>query len=994
MSDTERIHSFLRRARSRALVEIGVRTGAYALAVLIVAFCGLALAALLAGPAASWPFVALGTIAACVAGGVALGFVRPSRMFADPAALARMVGRRHPPLASDLLSAVELEAARSGEVEASPDLTRAFCATVAEATGPLAVEDLIPLDRAVRAVLAAAAVFLVMMLAVLAFPTALGRGLRTLFHTPTLFEGARVAREPLVGDVRVTYDYPAYTGLPRRIIEGSTGELRAVRGTRVHLEMRPLRSARQARLLLGDGGEGGTLVASLDRGRLRAGLALSEDGSYRVWLQPFFGRPLREERGHRIVVESDQPPEVDITGPADRLELAAPRPVEVAFHARDDFGLGEVVLVYRVSGGPEQRLLLKDAQGARQVRGTTMFEPVSAMLTPGAQVAYHIEAKDRDEISGSKAGTSRTLYLVIANPRGDFEAQLVREHEMLERLLASLADRIEIEHRDGATTAPERLARLREVHEAEQSHLGDLERLLEQQGRAGGMSKVQASPLAAAVTRLGRLLRDEGEMLKGSAGKSDSVASALAARLRATAPRHTAELENAVLALDDLIGRQRLDDLAAIGKDLVAAHQRLEDLLARYKATGDEQLRRQIEREVRELRARIGELARKIAEVKGRNEVSPEWMNLPDPQRAMESAARLDGLLAKGDARSLGDALTELGDSLASLRDMLDKNAAAFGGARFPHESRALAELSRKLSDLEGDQRGLAQDSRALAKEIDGELGRRLEAQEAEFLAKARQKLEQLRRKLAGGPPRELGSLAETAAEAARDNVQQLLRLLPAEEWQEAQGEAERLADGLGRLRRIVDRQRALRRLSSPVIESYEGQVDAAAALARELAADLGRVIPRTGDVMSAEQRSRGRNLGQRQGGIAERTRGLAHDLGSRGEATPGGEHSAAELEGIAGQMRQAGQNLQEGAVHEGAGGARAVAERLAELRRSLGQKLHLGSRPSREPVRIPDADAYRAPREWRQELMEAMREKAPEKFRDEVRRYYEALVR
>jgi hypothetical protein len=44
--------------------------------------------------------------------------------------------------------------------------------------------------------------------------------------------------------------------------------------------------------------------------------------------------------------------------------------------------------------------------------------------------------------------------------------------------------------------------------------------------------------------------------------------------------------------------------------------------------------------------------------------------------------------------------------------------------------------------------------------------------------------------------------------------------------------------------------------------------------------------------------------------------------------------------------------------------------------------------------VRIPDADAYRAPREWRQELMEAMREKAPEKFRDEVRRYYEALVR
>jgi hypothetical protein len=44
--------------------------------------------------------------------------------------------------------------------------------------------------------------------------------------------------------------------------------------------------------------------------------------------------------------------------------------------------------------------------------------------------------------------------------------------------------------------------------------------------------------------------------------------------------------------------------------------------------------------------------------------------------------------------------------------------------------------------------------------------------------------------------------------------------------------------------------------------------------------------------------------------------------------------------------------------------------------------------------VRIPGADEYRAPREWREELMEAMREQAPEKFRDEVRRYYEELVR
>ena len=82
-----------------------------------------------------------------------------------------------------------------------------------------------------------------------------------MIHRPTLFEGAAVSTVPLVGDVRITYQYPAYTGLPPRTVEGSTGDIVAVKGTRVRIETRPLRSARQALLLLGENGEGGELPA-------------------------------------------------------------------------------------------------------------------------------------------------------------------------------------------------------------------------------------------------------------------------------------------------------------------------------------------------------------------------------------------------------------------------------------------------------------------------------------------------------------------------------------------------------------------------------------------------------------------------------------------------------------------------------------------------------------------------------------------------------------
>ena len=64
---------------------------------------------------------------------------------------------------------------------------------------------------------------------------------------------------------------------------------------------------------------------------------------------------------------------------------------------------------------------------------------------------------------------------------------------------------------------------------------------------------------------------------------------------------------------------------------------------------------------------------------------------MPDPKRAMEQAARLDSLLEKGDARSLAEALDELGRTLAALQQALDKNADDFARERFPQESRALA---------------------------------------------------------------------------------------------------------------------------------------------------------------------------------------------------------------------------------------------------------------------------------------------------------------
>jgi hypothetical protein len=53
-----------------------------------------------------------------------------------------------------------------------------------------------------------------------------------------------------------------------------------------------------------------------------------------------------------------------------------------------------------------------------------------------------------------------------------------------------------------------------------------------------------------------------------------------------------------------------------------------------------------------------------------------------------------------------------------------------------------------------------------------------------------------------------------------------------------------------------------------------------------------------------------------------------------------------------------------------------------------------MGGRLDKEPVRIPGADEYRAPKEFRQDILDAMKRSAPADYKDMVKKYYEELVK
>jgi hypothetical protein len=273
-------------------------------------------------------------------------------------------------------------------------------------------------------------------------------------------------------------------------------------------------------------------------------------------------------------------------------------------------------------------------------------------------------------------------------------------------------------------------------------------------------------------------------------------------------------------------------------------------------------------------------------------------------------------------------------------------------------------------------------------------MARKMKGQSDELVAKAKEKLEALRKKVAGAPPREAGEQGGEELQRAQESVKQLKRLLSSKEFGEAKKEAERTSGSLKRLRRNLDDRNATRRAPSQAMEQFSGEMSDATKLAQDLQADLEKLVPQQQEAMSPGQKERSKGLGQRQGSLEERAQQLAEEMNKRSSMVPGADKAGGELKQIGQQMGEASGDLDRASPREGAGKAQDAADRLAKLRDQMGKRQMGSSQNQREPVRIPGADESKAPREWRQELLEAMRERAPDRFREEVRRYYEELVK
>ena len=879
-----------------------------------------------------WVVVGLGSAAA---GATLIG---PLGRWRGDDKVARFVDDRTG--AGDLyLSAVELAAAIPGfesqPQSGSPGLARAHLSSAAQRLSkadPAAMVEWLPSRRRRAAVVAIAVGYAALLFAL---RPQLVRGWAALDERPTSVAPANV--EPIIGELEVRLTYPKHTGMPPRIIPGSSGTIVAPPGTRVVLRGKPLIAARAAKLELEDAGGQvtSTVGARLEGGTIEASFTVDKPGAWRFRIERATGAiravtgrmtgiggpEVREPEPHQIEVEPDRAPKVELAAPADDLELDGARKVQLAFSVDDDFGLTDVSLVWKQEGagaGPETRKAVPDLgklEGKRSVSGTFEWDVGDLDLKPGARVSYRLEARDNDDVSGPNVGVSRSFSLRIYSPAEKHEELLAAEQALADHAVMLLGDRLDVGRVDGGEGhAPQHAAdegrAWTQAHAHSEGFVDEVAKL------SGLLEKDPLAPrdLKPALTgmhaRLGKLIKEEQPHL-ADAARAEGGSSRHA--LRETNPRHVLEMEKDALALADLVERQRLEQLLTLSDELAEARDRLKQLLGDYKKNRTEAGRKEIEKQIHQLERKLAELAAKAARLQG--EVPDEFINRDalaseDMQKQLDS---LKEMLDKGDVDQAMETLRKLSAQLDKMAQSIEGDLRGFRGERFSAEEKALSELENKLSDLEHDQRQLQSETDELVGKQREEMKRLGKDRVEPFLKRARERTADIKKRLGQVDREPLPPFDQEQFDKARRRVDDLGRALEQGDLEQSEEAARETAGELREVsRRLRDEEeRRWEGTRQPVRKARE-KVDESEPIARQIADEIQQMMPRPGELLGPEDRKRMGSLAARQQALGKRTDETRRDLEKRLK-----ERAQAEG-GPAQGLKEAGDHMGRAAVDQG----------------------------------------------------------------------------
>ena len=221
---------------------------------------------------------------------------------------------------------------------------------------------------------------------------------------------------PVVNQVQVKIDPPAYTGLPEKYLERNVGDIMAYPGSIISVSIEASKPLKGAKLVFSDSTE---KTGQIREDKFSAKFVAEKNLTYAVIVFDQDELPNQNPIDYIITILDDSYPAVEIIEPGEDVELAADGAINLLIEGRDDFGFTTLSLYYQIIGKiPETTdstwtkipISLSDP-GLRSFQQTYLWN--FALMPVGFEdaVRYYVSLTDNDKISGPKTGRSALYYI-------------------------------------------------------------------------------------------------------------------------------------------------------------------------------------------------------------------------------------------------------------------------------------------------------------------------------------------------------------------------------------------------------------------------------------------------------------------------------------------------------------------------------------------------------------------------------------------------------
>ena len=994
-----------KRYRKTALLADGFTWGA----VIALALFSGALLASLSGPLTSnWRTFLFIAGLLTILGVVAWRAIWPILRFRGEERVALFLESNHPQLKSQVISSVQLYHTLPELAEKPLYSTTLIRGLIQQTVQSLEAIDLtkgIHRNGAKARCVLLLSGMLIMVLLGLNFPDHFSRAYANLLYAEPS-NGAALSPGLLakwrIGDIELKYIYPAYSGIGMRRISGASGHIAALKGTSVHWRSRAPFPVKSAALVFSKG------VMPLEvKGDLLEGIfPVLEPDRYHVRLVNQEGRKGEGLPWRSISVLEDRFPKLELKPSSEKREWSEQDEFDLSYQVSDDFGLAKLQWVTRVlkPGSKERFTTIDDfsGQSIRFSKGKYRVSIAKLAIKPGERLEYFLRIYDNDLVSGPKYTDSDVQALKITSARERHQRLIEAQRRIWNKLIHLLGDRLEQEQRlkGDANEDLERLADIAIVRKTS-SLQGEIELELMALRKDPLIREAVLAAFSSLSNRLATQERRDREMLWNSKG--------LLKGLARNASLAVTELEKDVLTIEDLIHHQALENMRGLADEIMEAQKNLRKMIENYKKTKDPRLREAILREVKRLREKLAELMKRASKLATR--ISDNFLNLDalKSRNMFNSLRKIEQSMNDG---SLDKALKELGALEKRLRDMLtnlETGSKGFYSSRFRKVEKKMNALLDDAHNLERAQRKIADRTAAIRRKTMQRQHQSTRAQLKSMVDKAQKYIKRIDKRLSQVTPELRSRYTRAKADRARQRLKETGLALMQNDYYEARQMCKRASKHTDSLDNFFKaRAHALSPVERLRASYVRDQLKPARSDLSSLNRTLAKLTPPKEQLSKAEKNELSK-LSAKQRELRKRAEGLQNKVERAGADMPFlRKSSGAKLKDAATEMKRASDELgrhrpEEALPHEWQaleklkafkkGIKKALAPSEATPGNKGGNRRQRGRRTTGK-VKIPGARDSRAPREFREDLLKAMKRGAPERFKKLLQHYYEELVK